>query len=684
MKLKSIYIKNIRSYQEQKIVFPEGAVLLSGNVGSGKTTVLLALEYALFGLQAGQRGSSLLRHDSQDAEVALELEIDGDSILIERKLRRDSKSISNDYSAISINGQKTEYSTTELKTRILDILGYPPEFVKKNNILYKYTVYTPQEQMKQIINEDPETRLSVIRHVFGIDKYRIIRDNTSIIISKLKEESKILSGEVKSIDEDREKLVLSKKSIEDLEKSIITQSETLSSRKQTRKVLESELSQFEDKIKEKDQLEKEIEKTSLLISMKKESLDSLESEKLDLTKSIQEESIEFNQTEYNQVISNLAAKKALLDSLNDLYYKTLNYLKSIEKENNLLEDKKKRFFSIKMCPTCLQDVPPAHRHNILNEAENKFSDNKKQHEVLEKESKRLQAQIAEEKNQLFKLEENKSNLEAVRSRIKYLEKIKLKYSQIDKSIESTSKDVSLLNQHLSSLKEHSFKFSSLHNQYNKKEEELRKAFNEEKKAEIMLAEINKEIDMTKLQILSLLSTISKKEELQKKLVYQQELIFWLSNQFLELIGFIETQVMMKLRKDFTKLFSTWFTMIVPDSLEVQLDENFTPVIIQNGVEMEYSFLSGGERTAVALAYRLALNQTINSLLSTIKTKDLIILDEPTEGFSETQIDKIRDVLEQLNVSQLILVSHEQKIESFVDHIIRISKQDNVSSLSFQT
>ena len=57
---------------------------------------------------------------------------------------------------------------------------------------------------------------------------------------------------------------------------------------------------------------------------------------------------------------------------------------------------------------------------------------------------------------------------------------------------------------------------------------------------------------------------------------------------------------------------------------------------------------------------------------------MIILDEPTDGFSSQQMDKIRDVLEQLNTKQIIIVSHESKLESYVEHIIRIEKQHHVS------
>ena len=65
-------------------------------------------------------------------------------------------------------------------------------------------------------------------------------------------------------------------------------------------------------------------------------------------------------------------------------------------------------------------------------------------------------------------------------------------------------------------------------------------------------------------------------------------------------------------------------------------------------------------------------------MSKIKTRDIVILDEPTDGFSEQQLDKIRDVLQQLNVKQLIIVSHEQKIESFVENVIRFKKVNGIS------
>ncbi|WP_075057757.1 AAA family ATPase [Thermogymnomonas acidicola] len=50
MKILSLEMKNIRSYVEERIDFPEGNILFEGDIGSGKSTILMAVEFALFGL----------------------------------------------------------------------------------------------------------------------------------------------------------------------------------------------------------------------------------------------------------------------------------------------------------------------------------------------------------------------------------------------------------------------------------------------------------------------------------------------------------------------------------------------------------------------------------------------------------------------------------------------------------
>lgn len=678
MKLKKIIIKNIRSYEEQEIAFPEGSLLLAGDIGSGKTSILLAIEYALFGLQPGHKGSSLLRNNASYGEVILECEIDEHNVLIERRLKRENRSVSNDYASITIDGKSCECSVTELKTLILNLLNYPQEFLKKNNLLYKYTVYTPQEQMKQIILEDPEVRLNILRHVFGIEKYKRIKENLFLTINFIKEEIKLLQGELVNLEEEKNKKISLELKIKEIENKLKEKELSLKQRKGEREAIEGFLKEIENKIKEKETLEKEVEKTKAMTLPMQDHLFHLVKEEKEILETIKEEKASFNEEDYKKCLEEEAELKKTLEKLQDSKIELSAKIASLERAKADFTNKKERIFSIKLCPYCLQDVPPAHKHNISNETESQIVQLSKEIEGLKVKEKELSSDLLKTKSSLKAVEEKKSSFEILKAKKEYLEKSKKRLETITKLKENLQKDIFSLNLHINNLKENILGLSKFENQYKKKKEELQFALSIEKQEEIFVAQLKKEQEIVKEELSHLEEAILKKEMKAKKLLEIVSLNDWLSNQFTNLLNFTEAQVLIKLRQEFCHFFSEWFSIIGGDSFEIRLDENFSPVIMQGDVEMDYGFLSGGERTAIALAYRLALNQTINSVLSQIKTRDLIILDEPTDGFSEAQIDKMREVLEQLNVSQLIIVSHEQKIENFVENVIRIKKEGGVS------
>lgn len=680
MKFKKLILKNIRSYKYQEIEFPEGSFLLSGDIGSGKTSILLAIEYALFGLQPGQRGTALLRNGAKNGEVSLTMEISGQEVTIERELKRKSKSVSNASAAITIDGERTESSITEIKSIILNLLGYPLEFIKKNNLLYRYTVYTPQEKMKKIITEDSEVRLNILRHVFGIEKYKRIRENLSIVTNHLKEKSKILQGEIKTLDQDKERLKKLKSSTKTLSKNISEMENVLVEKRQTRKKVESDFKDIESQIREKENFRKEAEKTSLMISTKEEILSSLKKETLELESSLSDLQ-EFNPDEIPQIDSAIKQKQELLDNLNTKIIELNGQIHSLEKENQVNQLKKDRIHSIDVCPTCLQDVSDLHKSNILNAAEKSISSINQKLSIISQKKSEVFEVYEKEKFNLEKLNKRKSELELLISKYEYAKKSRERLKSISNRKQSLEQDVSLLSKHLDSLKQSILEYSKFDNLLKNKQKELQGSLDNEKSTEISIAEFKKELDLTNKEISYMDETISDKENSKLHLAKVLELKDWLSNHFLNLINFTERNVMMKLRQEFSRLFGKWFRMLVPENpFEVHLDESFTPVILQKESEMNYEFLSGGERTALALAYRLALNQTINSVLSQIQTRSIVILDEPTDGFSEIQLDKIRDILEELDAGQLIMVSHEPKIESFVDNVLKLKKTAGSSKI----
>ncbi|MCK5025646.1 MAG: SMC family ATPase, partial [Nanoarchaeota archaeon] len=156
-------------------------------------------------------------------------------------------------------------------------------------------------------------------------------------------------------------------------------------------------------------------------------------------------------------------------------------------------------------------------------------------------------------------------------------------------------------------------------------------------------------------------------------------IQWLDQYFINLIAIIEKHVLFSIHSKFDNHVQEWFNILVEDeNLQVRLDEQFTPIVTQNGYDAYIENLSGGEKASISLSYRLALNKVIHDLIPDIKTGNLIILDEPTDGFSSNQLDNVRNIIDQLGNKQLIIVSHESKIETFVDNVITIGKDGNTS------
>jgi exonuclease SbcC len=173
--------------------------------------------------------------------------------------------------------------------------------------------------------------------------------------------------------------------------------------------------------------------------------------------------------------------------------------------------------------------------------------------------------------------------------------------------------------------------------------------------------------------------IAEKEEAGRRRDSLQEYGLWISDYFLPALQQIEKHVMSSLNQEFDSLFRRWFASLVEDSgKEARVDEAFTPVVTQDGYDQEVYYLSGGEKTSVSLAYRLALNSLVQRV-STARS-NILILDEPTDGFSKEQLGSVREVLDEVECQQVIVVSHEKELESFADQIYRVVKEDGESAV----
>ena len=94
-------------------------------------------------------------------------------------------------------------------------------------------------------------------------------------------------------------------------------------------------------------------------------------------------------------------------------------------------------------------------------------------------------------------------------------------------------------------------------------------------------------------------------------------------------------------------------------------------------------MSGGERTWLALAFRIGLGQ----LLTEAKTGqpfELLILDEPTEalGIEDQSIETLAVAISNLkNIRQIITVTHAEELAVKASNRIMITKNKGTSNVT---
>ena len=814
MILRTLKLENIRSYINEKIDFPEGSVILSGDIGSGKSTILFGIEFAFFGImRSGLSGSSLLRHGANKGSVKLSFDIDEDQYIIKRTLKRTPTSVGQDTGYIITNGRKYQGTPVELKARILEILGYPEELITKSkSLIYRYTVYTAQEQIKEILFEDKDKRLDTLRKVFGVDKYKTVRENAVIFIRELKNKKKELKIKLESLDElEKEKKQLIQKQEENRE-LIHENNKKNQAAKETVEKQKKELDEYEQQLKKYNEIKKDIGLKNLLISTKKASLEKTLKKKNELKsrfEKIQEKISEFQDIKEKKPETELEKE---LEELEKSYSSLIKEKTSFEQENKHLQEdiivleqeikelteksrktiiikaeineikirleekpKQEKFlhemiekdktynlllekFKVRInqanqlikiiktediCPTCSQEIDDGHRKEVIEREKSNIKNNQKEQEKIQAALEKISSNITKIKKNLDSLIETETRLNKKKQDLARLEssteQIIQKQKKLNKLYEkrnisktkdildetSLKKQIDEKKQILSMIRQNNLKFrekknilemikeqekniATLNSEIKSNELEIKTAENErkllnnaldqykeinekyeeqknqveeqkekQKQIEIRLASLNQESKFLNQRISKINEKLDNLEKIKNKIIEFSQIQEWFESLFLKLMTTMEKHIMVSIHKEFNSLLKEWFAILIED-IDIELDDEFSPKIIQDGYETDVESLSGGEKTSVALSYRLALNKVINDLIQNINTKDLIILDEPTDGFSTEQLDKVRDILEELNMKQTIIVSHEAKMESYVENIVRIAKSDNIS------
>lgn len=683
MILKSVRLSNIRSYVSQEIIFPTGSTLLAGDIGSGKSSILAAIEFALFGVKRGELNSeSLLRHGAKEGSVELNIEVDGKDVRIKRALKKGRDDIKQESGYVITDGRKKEGTAEEIKASVLELLGYPKEFLKKKELVYRYTVYTPQEEMKKIVYENKDVRLDTLRKVFNIDKYKRIIENSRVAVIALRQKKSALEGFTRDTEQKKDDAKRREIEISEIDAKILQLSPLLEQARSRVNSKKEMLAKYEAGINELNGLKRDLQvlESRLLNATRQKDYGRQDRERavayIEALKSELEGVPAFEPREITFLIKQKENEARLLESE---YRESLKSLHSSRARIEHLKESMNKIISLDSCPLCEQNVTAEHKHSIKERESSKINALEKEMQQNQEKEKGLEARSKAIMQDIESLRKEEVRLNLINLKKKNLEDRKTEKERLDRNLAELGKEIEGIESSKKAIASKIQEMQLVEELYRNSRNELEQELKEERRIEIEKAGIEKERDALKRMLAALSVELEEKKKAIDELNRVRELENWISSFFVKLISTIEKHVMLRLHSEFNSLFREWFGTILEDeTINVSLDDEFTPVIEQNGYETFLENLSGGEKTSVALAYRLALNKVINDIVAGIKTKDIIILDEPTDGFSAEQLDRIREVLEQLNMNQIIIVSHEGKIESFVQNVIRIEKHDNAS------
>ena len=694
MRIKTVQLENIRSHVKTDVPFARGFNCLVGGLGRGKSTVLYAIDFALFGDPLGRSYDYILREGADVGKVTIRFVHNGKNYKILRGLRRHDKGISQDMEQLKffeedklIASSKGEAVVEQLKA----LTGLDKD-------LFREVVWVRQEHLKELLNMTPRQRQKKMDQMFGLSDYEVAWSGLAGFQKEYQGEKRAYERDFDVVGMEKlqteynksvEEFSLIENELEDLRKKLV-QTETafkeatsrLQSleklRKQTDKLrrreaeLQANVANIEDTCAK---LADEIEKKKTFIHDLEERLTSIEAQQKSHREKLQEVGLKPDQT--------IKELRKYLVALEDQMTSIGGEQEAAKKET---QTSKKRISSLtteNKCPLCLQNLTGEYKKSLLE---------------------RLDKENAERENRLVELQKNFDELEGLRSVVNFVvSNLQLLTPRIEETKERIQEEHESLNKLSTDFEDKQQKEKSLRSQLDAARAEITKFDIDE------LESTRKLRDTTFEQYSAVKSKLEIKETrkrdialridtLRERLDHAQQKIKRMENieKLLRVMDDIRgayRSIQPKLRSEFVTYLERMVQHVLDDLsgpegpiLTVKIDETYTPIIkSEEGYEREVSNLSGGERTLLAFAYRLGLGQLIMQS-RTGHGLYLLLLDEPTEslGREDGSVDRLAEAISRLKaIEQIIAVTHSEAFAEKAEHVIRVEKEAGISKASME-
>ncbi len=228
MKLERLVISNFRSYEHADIEFSPSQNYIFGKNWQGKSSVVDAIGYALFGKRtfplriagASVKAEHIVREGASDGFVELFFEHDGKSYVLRRNCPKETV-------ILGCDGKMVGESTTVVGEYLGELLGVDRE-------LFANVFYSEQDALRRVLEVTPEERKTFVETILGFDYLKEVKMSAKHAADSLmKWLDGFTSGNVKTILDVSKQL---EKSVSDNSKRIAELAEAISKYKDSPKL----------------------------------------------------------------------------------------------------------------------------------------------------------------------------------------------------------------------------------------------------------------------------------------------------------------------------------------------------------------------------------------------------------------------------------------------------------------
>ncbi len=269
---------------------------------------------------------------------------------------------------------------------------------------------------------------------------------------------------------------------------------------------------------------------------------------------------------------------------------------------------------------------------------------------------------------------NECPVEDIRRRVEELKSLKIALGEARRRIEELKVRFNESNYRVykSSLEKLGVPIEGIESRYS----EVRKALRE---LEARIADIDRSISRLEGELNAKLEELSKlkseaenlKVELSKLKTRKAvlEALEILRDRVLGKSGILARTIMKAMRESLEANVNNILETLNKD-FRIKVTEDFDIKVISGGETLSVNSLSGGERTILSIAFRLALATVLVK-----KQLSILVLDEPTEYLDENSRRQVFEIISKIagSIDQVIVVTHDIEVEEIADRIFRVNK-----------